>query len=232
MKRKITYLDENEESWIEEYGTLPSHLLTPTTLDDLWSLCPNERGVIKMFGKRHPTPRYQQTFSNDIKHYRFSGVDHIARPIPSDDTILKPYMDYANSLNPDMKFNMCFMNFYEDGSDYIGPHSDDEKQLFKGKNDRVSILSISIGAERKFVLHPKKKKKKTTTKKKNEKKSKEIENERFKKEFVLTNGSVILMDGKCQSTHKHSIPKIQNKKDAKKVGKRVNITFRLFKENK
>ena len=55
----------------------------------------------------------------------------------------------------DPRLNELLVNWYRDGSDYIGPHSDDERELVKG----AGIYCISYGATRDFVLCKKKDKK-------------------------------------------------------------------------
>ena len=108
-------------------------------------------------------------------------------------------------------YNMCLINFYRDGNDYIGFHADDEKQLVPN----APIYSISLGAIRKFRLKMKS----------------NMLNDNYATgtcgeddiEFNLTSGSLIVMGGMCQKTHKHCVPK------QKKVTEmRINLTFRAF----
>ncbi|BBM88227.1 alpha-ketoglutarate-dependent dioxygenase AlkB family protein [Candidatus Uabimicrobium amorphum] len=97
------------------------------------------------------------------------------------------------------KFNSCLLNFYRDGKDSMGYHSDDEKVL--GKNP--FIASLSFGGKRRFVLK--------------HKKDKSIE----KVEIELGNGSLLLMKSQTQHYWLHGIPKTQ-----KEVKPRINLTFR------
>lgn len=102
-------------------------------------------------------------------------------------------------------FNFALMNFYKDGDDYIGYHSDDEKDLIPGS----VIASLSFGAERDFCFQKKyvsREKEKTIT-------------------LKLANGSLITMGGDTQKKYKHSIPKRKRCKEG-----RINITFRQVKE--
>lgn len=46
------------------------------------------------------------------------------------------------------QFNFALLNYYKDGNDYIGPHSDDCRDLVEGS----SIASVSFGASRDFKL--------------------------------------------------------------------------------
>lgn len=202
--KQLVYLTPGKESWIRLYDTLPSHLLTNTILDDLWSLCPSEKSHIKLMGRDVELPRFQQTFSNVVSHYRFSGVDHKSTPLPP---LLEPFMDYVNSLIADktMACNICFANWYRDGKDYIGYHSDNEKQIAKDKEGNTFIVSISFGQSRRFLLKPN-----------------DVDKD-YQCEVMLDHGKVICMGGKCQSTHQHSVPKTTTHMDG-----RVNLTFRCF----
>ena len=61
---------------------------------------------------------------------------------------LQPFLDWANGPSgyafPGCPFNGVLVNWYENGLHYIGPHSDDERQLAPG----APILSLSLGATR------------------------------------------------------------------------------------
>jgi alkylated DNA repair dioxygenase AlkB len=206
-KPKLNYLTKDHKSWLRIFPSLPATLDTKTVLDDLWGLCSFEETFGLLFGKKYKTPRYHQTYSDEVSNYRFSGVDHKSIPLPG---LLKPFMDFANGLDEGFKFNMCFVNWYHSGNDYISLHSDDEEQIYRDKKGRINILSISIGETRRFVLKPNDDKK------------------GFNQEVSLEHGSVILMGGLTQSTHKHTVPKVNGKK-GNSMGRRVNITFRRFK---
>lgn len=130
----------------------------------------------------------------------------------------KPYRFSGITLNPnewteelleikkqietktDAVFNSVLLNRYRNGNDSISWHTDAEKEL--GKNP--VIASVNFGATRKFQL------------KHNKTKEKIIIN--------LTNGSLLIMQGSLQHHWKHQVPKTK-----KKVGERVNLTFRVIK---
>ena len=94
-------------------------------------------------------------------------------------------------------FNSVLCNLYRSGQDSMGWHSDDEAEL----GEAPVIASVSLGACRSFLF--KNKKSKQTGK------------------LVLEPGSLLLMFGNCQQEWKHALPKTQ-----KKVGERINLTFR------
>lgn len=99
-----------------------------------------------------------------------------------------------------VKFTTVLLNYYRDGNDSNGWHADNEKEL--GKNP--IIASISFGAKRVFQM------KHNTNK-----------DQKFKIE--LEHGSLLIMKGTTQHFWKHQIPKT-----TKKVGPRINLTFRII----
>ena len=212
---KFIPLTKDETSWIRTFVYSGSKVNT-SVFNQLWDLHPIDHALVRMRGKLIPVPRWQQTFVSDIKMggYNFSGVKHSGIQITP---LLQPYLDYANKVcAPYLKkypkspqFNMILLNWYENGNHYIGLHADDEKQLLKNSKGETLVFSISFGATRTFRL-----------KSKNEDDTENVDIE-------LNNGDALLMGGICQSTHKHCIPKISGEK-GKKVGKRINLTFRIF----
>lgn len=101
----------------------------------------------------------------------------------------------------DTVFTTCLLNLYRDGSDSNGWHADDEKEL--GVNP--VIASLSLGQERFFHLRQKKDKS-------------------LKTKLLLENGSLLLMQGETQHQWQHQIAKT-----ARKIGPRINLTFRVIK---
>lgn len=180
-------------SWIK-YLDIPDNLkLNESDFEELWKLRPDDDQYIKIFNKMTKIPRKQQTYGIS---YCFSGVCFDALPIPE---IIKPFIEYANNLEQGT-FNMALVNWYSDGEEYIGFHSDDEKQLITNS----PIYCFSFGCPRDFIL-----------------KSKNSKDEKLK--LILDNNSLVIMGGTCQKTHLHSIPKRKNKT------RRISITLRQFK---
>lgn len=134
-----------------------------------------------------------------LNSYKFSGLNHEADLNPP--KLIEKILRFAQTLNTSL--NQCLTNWYEaDG--YIGKHSDDTKQLL----DDSEIFSFSFGpARRIFTLEPKKSGKKLRVE--------------------LEHNILVIMGGKCQSTHRHYVEKVKN--DDKLIGRRVNVTFRCFK---
>lgn len=98
-------------------------------------------------------------------------------------------------------FTTVLLNQYRDGKDSNGWHADNEKEL--GRNP--IIASVSFGAERVFQL-----------------KHNTIAG--FKQNITLQHGSLLIMSDQTQHFWKHQIPKT-----AKKIDKRINLTFRIIK---
>jgi len=164
------------------------------------SKLPWESMIIKIFGKDTKIPRLQCWIGDEGCEYRYSGKQ-LNRQIWSQDLIMIRKKIYEE-LNID--FNSVLANYYRDGKDSMGWHSDDEKEL--GPNP--TIASISFGSERDLVFRNK-----------------------ISKETLAipqTNGSLILIDGETQKNWQHSIKKTQ-----KLIGPRINLTFRniIIKDN-
>ena len=95
------------------------------------------------------------------------------------------------------KYNGILVNKYEDGTNYIGAHSDDEKNLDKG-----GVIAISHGIVRKFRIRDKKTKK-------------------IIMDIPTTSNSILHMGGDFQKEFTHEIPV-----EKKVKGDRYSLTFR------
>ncbi|EGG13935.1 alkylated DNA repair protein [Cavenderia fasciculata] len=97
----------------------------------------------------------------------------------------------------DTKFDYVLVNYYKDGHDHIGYHSDKEAR----DPETMTIASLSLGTTRRFLLR-------------NIKTNETIE-------YSLEPGSLIVMDQQTQVHWKHCIPK-----ELKVITSRINLTFR------
>ena len=95
-------------------------------------------------------------------------------------------------------FNSLLANLYRDGQDSVGWHADDEIEL----GDSPTIASLSFGESRKFKM-----------------KQKQNKEEKFS--LDLNDGDLLIMKGDTQKNWLHEIPS-----SAKKMGPRINLTFR------
>ena len=184
----------SEDSWMDTFK-----LPLGVDFKKLMSIKPEERGKVLIYGKLLNVPRFQKSYNRD---YSFSNLNHKSEQLPDE---FKPYFDWAKSLSlyDGNKFNQVLVNWYINGHSYIGSHSDDESQLFPDS----PILSISLGAERKFRIRDRQKK--------------------IVKDVLLSDKTVVVMGGKFQKEFKHEIVKINGKK-GELVGSRINITMRQF----
>lgn len=94
-------------------------------------------------------------------------------------------------------FNSVLVNAYRDGRDSMGWHADDEPELGRCP----TIASISLGAVRRFRLRSK--------------------HDRETLTLEPEHGSLIVMRGDLQHHWQHQVPRT-----ARKVGWRINLTFR------
>ena len=175
------------------------YLPTDRQFMKLWSLRPTEEQMCIIFGKNIEIPRRNKTFG---VNYKFKGSIQSVEPLePLNDLMIDIRDKIITHFNANLDIegvpNSCLVNWYENGDEYIGYHSDDERVLVEGK----PIYIVSLGEERMFKM-----------------KSKE---DNSVVDFVLENGSLFVMTGTTQKTHKHSIPKTKKVKDI-----RISLTFR------
>lgn len=95
-------------------------------------------------------------------------------------------------------FNSCLINLYSDGEKYCAWHADDEKSL----GPEPMIASLSLGQSRKFLVRKKK-------------------DHRIQHTLLLQHGDLLIMRGQFQQHWQHTVPRTR-----RKVGERINITFR------
>lgn len=108
-------------------------------------------------------------------------------------------------------FDLVLVNRYNDGSDFMEWHSDNERNL----GDEPVIASVSVGAQRRFQIRPRR--------------DGQAGLPVRKIEYVLANGSLLVMSGKMQRFYQHAVPK---ESDVESCGMRINFTFRrIIDEN-
>jgi alkylated DNA repair dioxygenase AlkB len=170
--------------------------ISKNEFEELWNLRPNIDNYIKLMGKNIKIPRSQALFGKN--DYSFSGIT--VNPFPLNNKILENMLEKINEIDPNYQYNGIFVNWYQDGTEYIGYHSDSEKDLTIG----APIYSISLGAKRKFKI-------------------KDIKTNATM-DFMLDDGTLLMMCGDMQKEFKHSIPRT-----IQCVDRRINLTFRSFK---
>jgi len=98
--------------------------------------------------------------------------------------------------------NACNANYYEHGGESVGWHADDEP-LFASKRNDTLIISLSLGATRRFEIRPRRGRHRCT-------------------KLWLGNGDICTMEGLTQKHYLHRIPR-DNRRD---TGARINLTWR------
>ncbi|MCX2978305.1 alpha-ketoglutarate-dependent dioxygenase AlkB family protein [Candidatus Marimicrobium litorale] len=150
---------------------------------------------VTLWGKTYPQPRLVAWYADAGLSYSYSGVILEATPFTSALLEIKARVEALCCEN----FNSVLLNYYRDHRDSMGFHADDEPEL----GACPSIASLSLGAERTFVMKHRSRE--------------DVGDLRVR----LTSGSLLLMRGETQSNWKHGIPKT-----TKPLGPRVNLTFR------
>lgn len=161
------------------------------TLTDL----PWQQPEIMMFGRKILIPRQQLWMGDAHCSYRYSGVTFV--PEPWQPEILQLTQQINQRLQ--QSFNCVLLNWYQDGSQAMGWHSDDEPEL----GVAPQIASLSLGQQRRFDLRHRQ--------------------TNAQLQLELANGSLLLMAGQCQQYWQHRLPK-----QAQATAQRFNLTFRYI----
>ena len=148
---------------------------------------------ITLWGKQFLQPRL--TAWQGEAAYTYSGLR--LEPLPF--TPLQQEIRQAVEAASGRRFNSVLLNYYRNGRDSMGMHSDNEPEL----GPEPAIAWVSFGAARAFILQHKR--------------------TRQRLKVDLTDGSLLLMAGQSQENWMHGI-----NKTAREVGPRVNLTFRLI----
>ena len=160
----------NGEELILHHGIFQSF-----SIQDFLSL-PWQQNTICVFGKEHLEPRLTCYFG---PAYTYSNIHWEAKELP---TVLFQLKQQIENL-ANAEFNAVLCNYYRDGQDSMGWHSDNEREI-----DSSVIASVSIGGERIIKFRSRK-------------------NE-MKLAFHLPHGSLLLMNN-FQENWKHAIGKVK-----------------------
>lgn len=152
-----------------------------------------------IFGRRRRAPRLSAWHGDAGAAYSYSGLS--LHPEPWTETLLaiKQRVESVAVAG----FNSVLLNYYRDGLDNMGWHSDDEPEL----GEAPLIGSVSLGATRRFQLRHKTVAGLQTC-------------------MALPGGSYLEMGGATQRHWRHCVPKVTAKAGA---GPRINLTFRTIK---
>ena len=128
-----------------------------------------KQDTINMYGRVLPLPRLSAWYGDDDKPYTYSGIN--LQPNPWSPELLE--LKSAIEKEANTSFSSVLLNRYRDGKDYVGWHTDAEKEL--GQNPVIG--SVNFGASRKFQLR-------------------RIHNPKEKFEVELGHGSLLVMMGR------------------------------------
>jgi alpha-ketoglutarate-dependent dioxygenase alkB family protein 2 len=215
LEESLAYLNDHD-AYVEYYPGFLSRAEAEyywNALFDQLEFNPEEESKVRLpfSSEKIAIPRRQTAYGDSGTTYTFSGCVVPARiwiPILVE---LRELLQVRTGYSP----NFVLVNHYRSGSDYIGWHSDDERDL----GDAPDILSLSLGAERDFQFRhrdafPRAKRPalrpdlKTVT-------------------IPLRSGSLLIMRHPTNQNWKHRLPK-RGGKQAKEVGERLNLTWRTI----
>lgn len=129
--------------------------------------------------------------------YAFTGVECPAAPLPD---VVAPLLEWTNAATG-REFDQALVNWYRDGRDYVGPHSDAEPAPEPG----APVASVSLGSARTFRLRG-----------------------AGRVDLRLGDGDVVVMAGDTQREFTHEVVRERRASDA---GRRVSVTFRIFRRD-
>lgn len=146
-----TYLIQTENSWLSigSHPVLSNGSLLRQCVDEIKDKLIHEPEIM-IYGKVAHQKRDVGFFSDTSEGYRYSGKLAKSQPLSSG---LRFLLNTVNEIFH-ADFNGILINYYKDGNNTIGAHSDDETCL-----DQVGVVSLSYGAVRTFRIRDKKTKK-------------------------------------------------------------------------
>lgn len=168
---------------------------TPPLFDALVREVSFAQRPIIVFGREVMQPRLTAWVGDPEAVYRYSNVVH--EPLPFGPTLARLRAEISAFTG--VPFNSVLCNLYRDGDDAMGMHSDSEPEL----GPEPVIASLSLGAERKFVLRARTPK------------------DAPAHALTLSAGSLLVMRGSTQREFKHGVPRVRGA-----LGPRINLTFR------
>ena len=163
------------------------------TLERTWAYRPDAALVVRTPAGPRPIPRRAQAYGRD---FAFSGQTAPAAPLPPELAAARDWAACATGT----AYNGLLVNWYADGSEYIGPHADNTTALVPGSH----ILTLTLGAGRRFRVRDRESGKPVTT-------------------ITLADGDWVAMCGTMQEHFTHEIVKTTIP-----TGPRISVTMRQF----
>lgn len=158
---------------------------------------PWQQPELFIHGRYHRTPRLTAWYGEPEARYRYSGKVH--EPLPwtalLDDIRQRLMAEVGQALNA------VLLNYYRDGQDSMGWHSDAEPELGR----EPLIASLNLGGSRRFDLR-------------------RVGATRIEHSLTLEHGSLLVMRGPTQHHWQHQVAKTRQA-----CAPRLNLTFRLIR---
>lgn len=176
------------------YTYIPDFLPEPTqAFNTLWQDLAWQR--------RGSTPR-REYYANDVEvPYVYGKGAGVREYLPQPWHALMRDIQERLQAHCGCRFEVCFLNGYENQSDHLGWHADDSPEM----DDDRPIAIVSLGVAREIWFCPQ-------------------NNTKDVQKLLLQPGSLCLMHAGMQDTHYHRIPKA-----GFLCGERISLTFRGYK---
>ena len=174
----------------------------------------DERSAIILAGQKKYVPRKQIWFSDPNANYRFSE-NEMSDKDQKWPSILNELRVNLNDLlkekgiiqsNSKYELNAVLVNYYRNGNDYIGWHSDKTGDLIQMQGQTI-IVSVTFGVTRPFILR-------------------RSDDHSAQYSLNLRHGDLLIIKGKTNNFWQHSLPKRTTIKKP-----RINLTYRIVKRN-
>jgi alkylated DNA repair dioxygenase AlkB len=177
------------------------HFLFPAEASDwlerLVAETPWEQPEVYLHGRHYPVPRLVAWYGDPEASYTYSGLTH--QPLPWTPLLREIRTRVQDAVGQPL--NGVLLNYYRDGQDSMGWHSDDEPEL--GRNPTVA--SLNLGATRRFDLRRK-------------------GSNRIECSLDLGHGALLVMSGPTQHHWQHQVAKTRIP-----CAPRLNLTFRWIR---
>lgn len=181
---------ELQAQWLE--AATADRWLTELVAQIAW-----QQPQVQLYGRQLPVPRLVAWYGDAEARYRYSGLTH--QPLPWTPLLAQIRAQVVAAVGQPL--NGVLLNYYRDGQDSMGWHSDDEAEL--GANPLIA--SLNLGGTRRFDLRRK-------------------GQGRIEYSLPLQHGSLLVMRGPTQHHWQHQVAKTRSP-----CAPRLNLTFRLIK---
>lgn len=158
---------------------------------------PWQQPELFIHGRYHRVPRLTAWYGEPAARYRYSGQTH--QPLPWTPLLAEIRRRVVAAVG--LPLNAVLLNYYRDGQDSMGWHSDAEAEL--GRNPLIA--SLNLGGSRRFDLR-------------------RIGTTRIGHSLTLEHGSLLVMRGPTQHHWQHQVAKTR-----RSCAPRLNLTFRLIR---